>query len=161
MKPALVLCGWRGGRRALLVAVLLGAMFAAAAAAAADGTVAVIVAPGSALPLLSAEELASIYRRQKLFVTGMRVQPVNLPPQHALRRWFSQQLLKQAPEEMDGYWRDLYFNGVVPPFVLASEEAVLRFVVATPGAIGYVSGCALDKRVRVLMQLEGGPACSR
>ena len=130
-------------------------------AAAADGTVAVIVAPGAILPPLSAEELASIYRRQKLFVAGMRVQPVNLPPQHALRRWFSQQLLKQAPEEMDGYWRDLYFNGVVPPFVLASEEAVLRFVVATPGAIGYVSSCALDKRVRVLMQLEGGPACSR
>ena len=138
--------------------MLTGTVFAAVAA---DNKVAVVAAADAALPPLSAEELALIYRRQKLFVAGMRVQPVNLPAQHVLRRWFSQQLLKQAPEEMDGYWRELYFNGVVPPFVLASEEAVLRFVEATPGAIGYVSSCALDKRVRVLMQLEGGPACSR
>ncbi len=70
-------------------------------------------------------------------------------------------ILGQPPEALEGYWRDLYFNGVVPPFVLASEEAVIRFVASTPGAIGYVSACPGDKRVRVLMQLDGGPPCPR
>ena len=78
-----------------------------------------------------------------------------------MRRWFSQQVMGATPEDLEGYWRDLYFNGVVPPFVLASEEAVLRFVAATPGAVGYVSGCLVDRRVRVLLQIDGAPACVR
>lgn len=127
----------------------------------AQAQVAVIVAPQARPTSLPLAELAQIYRRQKLFVADARVQPINLPANHPLRRWFSQQVLGQMPEEMDDYWRDLYFNGVLPPFVLGSEEAVIRFVAATPNAIGYVSHCAVDKRVRVLMQLEGGPACSR
>lgn len=133
----------------------------AGAAAAADTGVAVIAGAGSTVATAGRDELAAVYRRQKQFVSGERVQPVNLPAGHPLRRWFSQQLLRQTPEEMEGYWRDLYFNGVVPPFVLASEEAVIRFVSATPGAIGYVSGCAVDRRVRVLLMLEGGPPCER
>lgn len=154
---------WRrgGGRwRPLLAGVLLGLAWPLAVRA--DGGVVVIVAPSASSPApIDAEELAAIYRRRQLFMAGQRVQPVNLPTQHPLRRWFSQQVLKQTPEGLEAYWRDQYFNGVVPPFVLASEEAVIRFVVATPGAIGYVSACAVDKRVRVLLLLEGGPACNR
>lgn len=130
-------------------------------AAEGTGTLAVIVAAGE-LPLaLGTTELAQLYRRQRQFAAGRRLQPVNLPAQHPLRRWFSQQLLGASPQEMEGYWRDLYFDGVTPPFVLASEEAVIRFVAATPGAIGYVCASWVDRRVRVLLQLEGGPGCNR
>lgn len=128
---------------------------------AAEGRVAVVVAAQAPATTLSVDELAQVFRRRRQFVGGQRVQPINLPASHALRRFFSQAVLQQAPEDMEDYWRDMYFNGVFPPFVLASEEAVLRFVSATPGAIGYVSACALDKRVTVLLMLEGGPACSR
>lgn len=145
-------------RRRVLASLLA---WSAAPARAAPGQLAIIVAPEGAPAALSSAELALVYRRQKLYLGGQRVQPVNLPAQHPLRRWFSQQLLGQTPEEMEGYWRGLYFNGVVPPFVLASEEAVVRFVAATPGAIGYVSACALDRRVRVVLQLDGAPACTR
>ena len=145
--------------RRLWLTVLLGAWPPLASTA--DSAVSVIVAPGSRLSSLSANELAQIYRRQKQFVDGGRVQPVNLPASHGLRRWFSQQVLGRSPEEMEGYWRDQYFNGTVPPFVLASEEAVIRFVAGTPGALGYVSACAVDKRVRVLLQWDGGPGCKR
>ena len=128
----------------------------------AHAEVAVITGPEAETAPLTAAELALLYRRQKLFLGGRRAQPVNLPTQHPLRRWFSQQVLGRTPEELDGYWRDQYFNGVLPPYVLASEEAVIRFVAATPGAIGYVSACGpADRRVRVLLQLEGGPACGR
>lgn len=145
----------RGGGWLLALAGLL------AGASGARAQVVVIAAPGGAPAALAPAELPRVYRRQQQFVAGARVQPVNLPAGHPLRRWFSQQVLGQSPEDMDGYWRDLYFNGVLPPYVLASEEAVIRFVAGTPGALGYVSACLADKRVRVLLQLEGGPACSR
>jgi hypothetical protein len=46
--------------------------------------------------------------------------------------------------------------------VLASVEAILRFVAATPGAIGYVPACAVDGRVRLLMVLPvADPAATR
>ena len=147
--------------RRRLLALGLAPLLGSGPAPAADTTLAVIVAAGEAPLALGQAELAQLYRRQRQFVGGRRLQPVNLPAQHALRRWFSQQLLGASPEDMEGYWRDLYFNGVVPPFVLASEEAVLRFVAATPGALGYVSGCLVDRRVRVLLQLDGAPACPR
>jgi ABC-type phosphate transport system substrate-binding protein len=55
----------------------------------------------------------------------------------------------------------MYFHGVQPPYVLASDEAVIRFVVSTPGAIGYVSNCLADRRVTVVARLENGPGCPR
>lgn len=140
---------------------LVAASLLAPGVQAAEARVAVVVAAQAPATTLSMDDLAQVFRRRRQFVGGQRVQPINLPASHALRRFFSQAVLQQAPEEMEDYWRDMYFNGVFPPFVLASEEAVLRFVAATPGAIGYVSACALDKRVTVLLMLEGGPACSR
>lgn len=128
---------------------------------AADNRVAVIVPAGTAPAALAADDLAQVYRRRKLFSSGQKLQPVNLPAAHPLRRWFSQQVLQRTPEELEDHWRDLYFNGVFPPFVLASEEAVLRFVAATPGAVGYVPACLVDKRVTVLLVLDGGPPCPR
>ena len=147
--------------RALVIAAAGAIACTLLPARAPAAAVLVITAPGSEPAAITSDELALVYRRQKTLVDGTRVQPVNLPAAHPLRRWFSQQVLGQPPEAMEGYWSDLYFNGVVPPFVLASEEAVIRFVASTPGAIGYVSACPGDKRVRVLMQLDGGPPCPR
>jgi hypothetical protein len=132
-----------------------------AATAAADNRVAVIAMPGAQPTALSTEDLALVYRRRKQFVGGQRVQPLNLPSAHPLRRFFSQQVLQRSPEELEDHWRDLYFNGIFPPFVLASEEAVLRFVATTPGAVGYVPLCLVDKRVAVVAVIDGGPPCPR
>jgi hypothetical protein len=150
-------------RRALHGALLLSLGVGALGNAwAADGRLAVIVAAnGGPVNGWSLEDLALIYRRKKQFVGSARVQPINLPAQHPLRRFFSQQVLHKTPEELEDYWRDLYFNGISPPFVLASEEAMIRFVASTPGAVGYVSQCVADKRVVVVATIDGGPACSK
>ena len=55
---------------------------------------------------------------------------------------------------MEDYWNQLYFQGVLPPYVVASEEAVLRFVARTPHAIGYLDACAVDDSVRVLFLID-------
>ena len=56
------------------------------------------------------------------------------------------------------YWNTQYFQGVSPPYVLASEDAVLEFVATTPGSIGYVSTRALNGGVKVLMHLSSSEA---
>jgi len=147
--------------RAVLLACAAMAV-PAGTARAADGRLAVIISANAA-PTggLSLEELGQIYRRKQQFLGSARVQPINLPAQHPLRRFFSQQVLHKTPEDLEDYWRDQYFNGVSPPFVLASEEAMIRFVASTPGAVGYVSLCLADKRVAVVATIEGGPGCSK
>lgn len=132
------------------------------AADAAERAFVVIVAADSAWTMPSRDALALIYKRKQLFWGGgVKTQAVNLPPAHPLRRAFSQTLLGRLPEEMDAYWQDMYFHGVLPPYVLASEEAVVRFVATTPGAIGYVSPCAVDSRVMVVMSFGDPHSCQR
>jgi ABC-type phosphate transport system substrate-binding protein len=125
----------------------------------AEEMVAVIVPAASLLTdAPSREELASIYGRKKLFwENGARIIPVNLPAAHPLRRSFSRLVLGAPPEAMAAYWNAQYFHGIAPPYVLASEEAVLQFVATTPGAIGYVSASAVNRQVRVLLTLPLPP----
>ena len=100
-------------------------------------------------------ELAAIYRRKRNYwEDGTKIQPVNLPADNPTRRAFSKAVLGYAPEELEQYWNDRYFHGVLPPYVLSSEEAVLRFVAETPRAIGYVPYCDADKRVTVVLVIS-------
>lgn len=145
----------------VLFAYLLAAALYGTPAQAADHPFAVIAAPGVSDRRLTRETVALIYQRKlHLWDNGIRVQPVNLPASHPLRRAFSLAVLGVAPEAMEDYWREMYFHGVLPPHVLASEEAVLRFVASTPGAVGYVSSCLPDRRVHVIFTQGELPACT-
>ncbi len=121
----------------------------------AEERIAVIVSETSPVKdALSREELASIYRRKKLFwENSITIVPLNLPVTHPLRRSFSRTVLGESPEEMEAYWNTQYFHGISPPYVLASEEAVVEFVATTPGAVGYVNATAVNGRAHVLLYL--------
>ncbi len=111
---------------------------------------------------LTRESVARIFlRRQMYWSGGKAIQPVNLPPAHALRREFSLDLLGGSPESFEDYWRDLYFNGIEPPHVVASEEAVALFVSSTPGAIGYLSSCLPGHRYAVVLQVGDVVGCPK
>ena len=115
----------------------------------------VIVAADDPRERIDVNELASIYRRKVRFDSdGRPLVPVNLPATHPLRRVFSLALFGRLPEDLQEYWNGQYFHGISPPLVLESEEAVLRFVGSTPGAIGYVLKCNADKRVKALVSLS-------
>lgn len=138
---------------ALLVATLV-ATAAGACAAEPAGTIAVVVAKERHGDL-RLEDLALIYRRKKLvWDDGSRIHPVNLPAANPLRRQFSVTVLGAEVEALEAYWNDQYFHGIAPPFVLASDEAVLRFVEQTPGAIGYLGYCAVAGRARIVLALD-------
>lgn len=85
---------------------------------------------------------------------GTRWIPLNLNPDHPIRQAFSQSLFKQRPEDMETYWNDQYFQAITPPYVVSSEEAMLRFIASTVGAIGYILPCHLDTRVQVVFKIK-------
>lgn len=133
-------------------------------AAGADMSIAVIAGrgQGETAPLPPGLVAGIFARKRQLWRDRSAILPVNLPASHPLRRNFSRWVFGSTPEGMQDYWNDQYFHGVVPPPVLASEEAVLRFVSSTPGAVGYVSVCLVDSRVVVLAIVqppEGAAAC--
>ena len=146
----------------LLASGLLVLALATSSAWAVERPFAVIAAPGATEHRLTRESVALIFRRkQNYWEDGARVQPVNLPPANPLRQAFSRAILGRSPEALEDYWREMYFHGVLPPHVLASEEAVVLFVSSTPGAIGYVSTCVPEHRVHVVLMVGEVPDCPR
>lgn len=136
----------------LLVAILL-VLAATLPASGGDGPhqIAVVTAanhPQDQLPLAA---IKLIFKRKvEIDPAGNRWIPINLPVQDPIRRAFCLALFDQLPEDMEAYWNEQYFQGIAPPQVLGSEEAVIRFVAATPGAIGYIDRHSVDDRVKVL-----------
>jgi ABC-type phosphate transport system substrate-binding protein len=121
----------------------------------AEENLAVIVHPAHPADSVSRDDLARIFRRKKLFwENGTRIIPVNLTAEHPARRLFSRLVFGTLPEAMQEYWNAQYFHGISPPYVLSSEQAVLRFVAETPGAIGYVSVSAVTTSVKVILFLS-------
>jgi len=120
--------------------------------ATASEPLAVITAVSKQAHTVSLDTLKLIYQAKiQLDTDGQRWIPLNLPIVDPIRRSFSLELFAMLPEEQESYWNIQYFNGIQPPRVLASEEAVLRFVAATPGAIGYVRKLKADARVKILL----------
>jgi hypothetical protein len=104
---------------------------------------------------LAPRELGQIFWRKKQYwQSGLRIHPVNLHAEHPLRIAFSKIVLGSIPSEQADYWNGLYFHGTKPPYSLQSEEAVLRYVSTTKGAIGYINICELDDRVKPLLWIE-------
>lgn len=120
-----------------------------------SGVIAVIVASDFAVKALGRTELNLIFMRKKLYwPSGKRMRPANLPTQHIVRKQFSQQLLGSLPEAQSEYWNEQYFHGTSPPHVVNSQEAMLRYVAETTGAIGYIDACLVDGRVKAVAWLD-------
>ena len=141
------------GPRSAIIATGFSVLMMLAPPAACED-VAVIVARDAPAQTLDTGTLRDIYLK-KIFLdaAGRKLVPVNLPADSPLREAFSQALFHTHSEELQDYWNQSYFHGITPPYVLASEDAVVRFVARTPGAIGYVAGCHVDGSVRVVVRL--------
>lgn len=117
----------------------------------------ILVIVNSDIPVkaLTSKQLALIYKR-KIILTpqGTRWNPINLQADNTLRRVFSQQVFHQLPEDMESYWNVQYFNGITPPYVVSSQQAMLHFVLDTPGAIGYILPCYFAPPAKIVLKLS-------
>jgi len=123
-----------------------------------EPVIAVIVSAQAAYSVpVAVNDLASIYWRKKLYGhQGRPLHPANLSTDHPLRQRFSQQVLHSSPKAQLGYWNELYFQGIQPPYTVESQEAMIRYVAYTESAIGYVEACKLDERVHAVVWLTAG-----
>ena len=114
-------------RLLVLGGLWLAGVFAPTSSAARDVTqeVAVIVHLEQGPDIAKREEIAQIFlARRKLDPRGRPLVPVNLPPSDPARRVFSERILGAPPEAWEAYWTERYFQGVTPPAVVASPEAI-------------------------------------
>jgi ABC-type phosphate transport system substrate-binding protein len=141
--------------RIVLLALALGAGsidYAAEPAPSEQAQMAVIASNLDSLQKIDDGSLREIYlKRVFLNTDGRPYIPVNLPATHPLRDAFLSAVLKMNPPQMQIYWDRRYFQGVSPPYVLGPQRAVVRFVAATPGAIGYVQRCQVTPNVHVIL----------
>lgn len=120
----------------------------------AAGRIAVIVSSHAPVKSIDESTLRSVYLK-KIFLSkqGQTLIPVNLPVDDPVRQAFTHSTIHMSDNQLRNYWNRRYFQGISPPYVLGSQEAVIRFVARTPGAIGYVDSCYLNDSVRQVLLL--------
>ena len=70
---------------------------------------------------------------------GESLRPVDLSRRYPARESFTREVLKKTLPQLKRYWNQQIFSGKgVPPPELDSEKAVIAYVLANKGAVGYL-----------------------
>jgi ABC-type phosphate transport system substrate-binding protein len=112
----------------------------------------VIVNSANATAELTVGEAAKLFLKQALkFPNGTPAQPVDQGKASSVRAAFSKAVLGRPVSAVESYWQQQIFSGKdVPPAAKGSDDEVVTFVKANPGAIGYVSAGASTAGVKVV-----------
>lgn len=130
------------------------AFLALAAAAPLRGEELVVIVHPERRASLDVDQLAQIYLKQRRrWPGGDTIVPVNREAGSSARASFARAVLAQGPQQLAVYWNRQYFQGVLPPATLASDEAVKRFVASERRAVGYIRASAIDASVHAVLRL--------
>lgn len=126
-----------------LAAAWLSLATLAGPAAAQDGF-RVIVNPTNPVASLSEPQVSRLFLKKTLaWPSGLTVTAVDQERTSEVRRAFSQRVHVKDPDAVVSYWQTLVFAGRdTPPPIKGGDAAVVEYVRANPGAIGYVSESA-------------------
>ena len=100
--------------------------------------IAIIANKNLPISKLNENEVRKIFLKKKMFIKGKKIVPVNLDADSKVRQLFQKYILKMDNEDYSLYWNKKYFNGIKPPIVLSSQEAVIKFIKKVNNSIGYV-----------------------
>jgi ABC-type phosphate transport system substrate-binding protein len=129
--------------------VVLSLLGGCSAARAQDVTL--VVNKNTQISEISAADLRAIYMGTKTrFSDGSHAVPVTLKggPAHEV---FLRNYLAERPDEFRAQWRKAVFTGQgAMPRAFDSESALIEFVAATSGALGYVSHVSANDNVKLL-----------
>ena len=102
---------------------------------------------------IATADLARVFMKTvKRWDNGRPVEPIDQSFESPVRAQFSRAVLGKTSGSCRSHWlRETYSGREIPPPVRGSDAAVLEFVRANPGAIGYVSaGTSLPSGVKAL-----------
>ncbi len=139
---------------ALILTILLFGFCRNGAAYAATDLV-VIANPGSGIEHLSRDEAIALYMgRSKKLSSGIAAQPIDQSSKTPVRASFYSELINKELAEVNSYWARLKFSGQsTPPRQVDTTAEVLQIVSSNNGAIGYIPRSAVDKRVKIVLDL--------
>jgi hypothetical protein len=137
---------------ASLAALALLAALVAAPTRAAPSAYRVIVNEASTLTALDRKFLTDAFlKKTTRWPGGELIRPVDLGTDSAVRRRFTEDVMRRSVAAVKSYWQSLIFSGrAVPPPELDSDEEVMRYVAKHAGAVGYVSGVGELTGVKVV-----------
>lgn len=132
-----------------IISILLVASFVISNASYAN--VAIVVNKANSNPVSDAEISRLFLGKLKKFDGGESATPVNSKSSTSARTDFEKNVLNKSASQLKAYWSKRVFSGKgKPPTELDNDAAVLAFVAANPGAIGYVDAANVDDSVKVI-----------
>ncbi|MFQ5559654.1 MAG: hypothetical protein ACE5FU_03575 [Nitrospinota bacterium] len=116
----------------------------------AEAEVLIVVNKKNSVEEMSLKELQNIYlMKKRTWADGTQILPLDLFKKTALRKSFSNGMLKKTPSKMARfYFKRAVSGGGQPPRTYSTEEEIVDFIVRNPGAIGYIS--KENPRVKVI-----------
>ncbi len=112
----------------------------------------VIVHPSNPITSASRKFVGDAFlKKTTRWPNGDVIRPVDQSPDTAVRRRFTDDVLKRSVAAVKSYWQQSVFSGRdLPPPELGSDEDVMKYVRTHEAAIGYVDGTARVTGVSVL-----------
>ncbi len=139
--------------KARCLILLLASLGSWSAASAQD--VVLVANKGVQVSEISNADLRAIFLGTRTrFADGSHAVPVTLKggPAHEV---FLKNHVGEGPEEFRSQWRKVVFTGQgAMPKAFDSESALIEYVAATPGAVGYVSRISPQNRVKLLAAVK-------
>jgi hypothetical protein len=133
--------------------LLLGFIGCWSAASAQD--IVLVANKGVQISEIRAADLRAIFMGAKTrFADGSHAVPVTLKggPAHEV---FLKNHVGESPDEFRAQWRKAVFTGQgAMPRAFDSESALIEYVAATPGALGYVSRISPQDKVKCLAAVK-------
>ena len=100
---------------------------------------------------MDALTVKKIYTGKFIAVAGVSVTPVALKSGSQERTRFLREYLDEEDEKYDAYWTvRRYIGKGTPPVELESAADVIRYVLNTPGGIGYIDAVELRPGLNVV-----------
>lgn len=90
-------------------------------------------------------------KKKKRWTDKTSIIPVDLSSKSSVRAAFSKTVHKKSTSQVRAYWQQIVFSGrATPPREFANDKAVIAFVKANKGAIGYISSGTSSSGVKVI-----------
>lgn len=131
------MCRPRGFLFSMVVLVLIGASTGRSAD---DASFKIIVNPKNPIGSISPEFLRNAFlKKEAVWRNGETIRPVDLPADSPVRDQFARAALKKTLSQLRVYWNQQIFSGKgVPPLEAESIVKAIAYVIANPGAVGYL-----------------------
>lgn len=112
----------------------------------------VVVHPSNPTDILTKEQLGKMFLKKIVkWDTGAPIIPVDQAPISPVRAAFNKLVHGKPASAIASYWQQQIFAGRdVPPAEKSGDAAVLAFVKANPGAIGYITPGVSTDGVKLL-----------